>query len=1128
MALHIHHSSHLVPLVDALAAVLAEPLADPFTTEVVAVPTAGVRDWLQQELAFRLGTGDQLLDHRAGVCANIEMVYPGRFTAAVLGHDLRETSPWDLERLTWSVLGALHSGAVAVPGWNNRDGRPGRQHGLSGTYVSARSIADLFDRYATNRPQMLQQWALGHDGDGTLDEHDAVVPVHPDHRWQPALWRSVREQIGIANPAELLPGLLEALTAGRIEPALPSRVAVFGLSTTSTAQITILRALAEVREVHLHLVHPSPGAWSSSPHRLAGRLALRSSCDAAAAVRHPLLRSWGRPAMEATALVAGLAEPTRTIGHDDGRQTSFPGRPALAPPSTLLKAIQRGIIDDEPPQALGHDSGDASLQIHACHGTLRQLEVLRDALGHALDADPSLAATDIVVLCPDLQRFAAQIPSVFRRSSLPIAVRVTDLSLGTDNPVAVALLDTLAALGGRCTGPEIHALCRLAPVRATFGFDDVGIERIGTWINDLGVTWGTGTEHRSRWIPDTIAEGTWSATLDRLLLGAAMPAPQPRVGPDGIVPFDDVDAGALVTAGQLAELIGRLDQIRITAESAHPIDAWIAILTQLVDGLLTADGDDAWQRIEVMDAIAAFGDRAGSAPSVAAVPLVLGDVVALLTDALDDQRGRLNLRSGSVTVTAMVPVRNLPARVVCVLGLDDAALRSTGVDGDDLLGVRPCIGERDPRTEGRHLLLDALMTASDHLLITCDGSDITTNRPLPLPVLVAELLDTATAIRPGHCIVRRHPRHAYDERNYGVAPDGSAITPFSFDFAMLSAATQRRVPISPAAASPLLSPVVPTVVSIDELADSVTRPAKTFLGRRLEARLPRPVEEVETDIPLVAGSLAMWSLAAELLDHHRVGRSETEIAQWRAARRSGGTLPPRALADAVLDEVESGVTQLIAVLDDPSVLARSTARVDIAIGLETDVGATIELRHTVTGIEGNRIIRVDFRRPKERDRIRAALELAAAIIAEPDTPWRSIVVLRPASGRSNPTVHDLQPDDPTGPETVAAARRLLELAVNIHMRALREPIPMFDRCAGSLYADGTIDDDEFARELGDTDTGFLWGDTSAEDVLALPVRDHDPVEVLATAAASERTGRAVALARTLWGAFHDLVGASGR
>ena len=1147
LSLHIHHGPHLGPLVEILAGTLAAPVADPFTADVVSVPTAGMRDWLQQQLGFRLGaTG-----HRDGIAANIDMVFPGRFTAAALGRPLGETSPWDIERLTWTVLDALESDDVDVPGWRTR---------RNGTYARARRIADLFDRYAINRPQLLQQWQAGHDGDGTTDENEAIVPLADDHAWQPRLWRVVRAAIG-PNPSEHLPDLLTMLRSGTLEPQLPERVSVFGVSGVSAAQLDILQALGAVRDVHLHLVHPSPAAWAGSRQQLAGRLVLRGSCDATAAIRHPLLRSWGRPAMEAAVLVNGLAA-TIDVALDARHHE---------PPLTLLHQIQADLVDDvdRSTSKLSYPSSrrvaDTSLQIHACHGTVRQLEVLRDALGHLFAADHSLTAHDVVVLCPDLARFAPLARSVFQRSSLPIPVRVTDLSLGVGNPVAIALSTVLEVIGGRCTGPDVLSVCSLDPVRRAFGFDDEGIERIDRWMTDLGVSWGLDGDHRSRWISEDITEGTWASTLDRILLGAAMPAPTPRVGPSEIVPFDDIDAAALVTAGQLGDVLDQLDHLRRVTAEAHPIDEWVVMLTDVVNSLFVTTPADAWQTIQVMETIAEIGrhaaggtggtfgsgDTFGSgATESSSVPLALNDIRSLLGGVLDEQRGRLNLRSGAVTVTAMVPVRNIPARVVCVLGLEEGTLRGTGADGDDVLSARPCVGERDPRTEGRHLLLDALMSAGDHFMITCDGSDITTNRPVPVPVLIEELLDVVRCtLPPDHdprvALIRRHPRQAFDDRNFGVDATGTSDEPFSFDAGMLRAAELRRELASgPGPASgpasgpeparwssepvtlPLLGPLIPSAVTIAQLADAPTRPARTYLTQRLDVRLPRPVEEVETDIPLVLGSLQSWQLADELLDQYRRGVGDDALQEWRDAQRHSGALPPRALARAVVSDIERDLGVLLKARSNMRELLTATGSHDVDVQLNTpDGGPLVRLCESVDRIAGDLLVRVQYTRPKYRQQITMALELAALVLDAPDRDWSGVLVTRNASAGSQ--IVNLRPVD--GPERIPSARRLLETTLAIHLRALREPVPMFDKSSKALFESGNFDDEEFTRsDLRDNHTGFIWGETTADEVLAIRVRSDDELEPLLTIAATTACtggGRAHALALYFWSAYASFVGA---
>ena len=75
-------------------------------------------------------------------------------------------------------------------------------------------------------------------------------------------------------------------------------------------------------------------------------------------------------------------------------------------------------------------------------------------------------------------------------------------------------------------------------------------------------------------------------------------------------------------------------------------------------------------------------------------------------------------------------MRSVPHRVVCLLGLDDGVFPRAGeVDGDDVLARRPLVGERDARSEDRQLLLDAIMAATDTLVVVHSGADERTGLP---------------------------------------------------------------------------------------------------------------------------------------------------------------------------------------------------------------------------------------------------------------------------------------------------------------------------------------------------------------------------------------------------------------
>ena len=103
----------------------------------------------------------------------------------------------------------------------------------------------------------------------------------------------------------------------------------------------------------------------------------------------------------------------------------------------------------------------------------------------------------------------------------------------------------------------------------------------------------------------------------------------------------------------------------------------------------------------------------------------------------------LHFRTGDVTVCTLVPMRSVPYRVVCLLGMDDARFpRSSRTDGDDLLLDHERVGDFDRSSEDRQLLLDAVMAAGDHLVVTYAGRDELTNGELPPAVPIAELYDT--------------------------------------------------------------------------------------------------------------------------------------------------------------------------------------------------------------------------------------------------------------------------------------------------------------------------------------------------------------------------------------------------
>jgi exodeoxyribonuclease V gamma subunit len=568
--LHLHRAERTARLADGLAEVLAVPLADPFMQEVVAVPAKGVERWLAQRLSTVLGAGAA----DDGICSGIGFPSAhslvGETLAAAGGVDPRG-DPW--ARPLWPLLEVIDA-SLAEPwcsvlaqhlGAGADDHRRGRR------WASAAHLAELFGSYAAHRPQMLRDWAADRDTDGS-------GPLPEDLRWQAELWRRLRDRLG-PSAAEHLDAACAALRSDPALSDLPDRLSVFGPTRLSTQALAMLDALAEHRDVHLWLPHPSPALWQE----LVGRTAGRRRDDATATLaRHSLLRSLARDVRE---LQLRLPEHTDHYHGDDDR------------PPTLLGRLQTDLREDRSPTVA---ESDDTVQVHACHGPARQVEVLREVLLRLFEDDPTLEPRDVLVLCPDVETFAPLISASFGLGAgLPhpgnaLRVRLADRSLRQTNP----LLDTVAALldlaQSRVTASQVLDLAATPGVRRLFGFTDEELERIRDWVARSGVRWGIDPGTRHPFGMDGFAQNTWRAGLDRVLLGVTTSEDQP-VWLDLALPLDDVDSSDIDLAGRLAELLDRLEDALSALSGEHPVGHWIDALAHALDTLTATDPADAWQ-----------------------------------------------------------------------------------------------------------------------------------------------------------------------------------------------------------------------------------------------------------------------------------------------------------------------------------------------------------------------------------------------------------------------------------------------------------------------------------------------------------------------------------------------------
>ncbi|KLI04639.1 exodeoxyribonuclease V subunit gamma [Mycolicibacterium senegalense] len=1012
MGLHLHRAERTDLLADGLADLLAQPPADPFAQELVLVPAKGVERWLSQRLSNRLG-----------VCAAVEFRNPRSLIAELTG--TADDDPWSADAMAWPLLAVIDENldepwcepvATHLGHFETGDEyelRQGRR------YAVARRLAGLFASYARQRPQLLVDW----------------TELPADLAWQQPLWQALVERID-AEP----PHIRHAKTLARLSESpteLPQRLSLFGHTRLPVTEIELLTALATHHDLHLWLPHPSDELWQSLTAHI-GPVPRRED-NSHRDVGHPLLATLGRDLRE---LQRGLP----TADTDEYL-------PGTGHPDTVLGWLQSDIAANAiRPAGRVPRREDRSLQVHSCHGPARQIEVLREVLLGLLADDPSLEPRDILVMCPDIETYAPLITAGFGlgdvvRGAHPahkLRVRLADRALVQTNPLLSVAASVLDLAGGRATASEVLNLAESDPVRARFGFTDDDLEAITAWVREANIRWGFDQEHRSPYGVEFL-HNTWRFGIDRVLAGVAM-SDDSHAWLGTTLPLDDVSSNRVELAGRFADFVEKLSRTVRQLSGVRPLGDWLSALSTGIDAL--AHSDEDWPAAQVQREFAEIAE----APGAAATHMRLSDIRALLGRHLAGRPTRANFRTGTLTVCTMVPMRSVPHRVVCLVGLDDGVFPRLGaVDGDDVLARDPRTGERDIRSEDRQLLLDAIGAATQTLVITYTGANEYSGQARPPAVPLAELLDTVkvTTEQPAD-VVTTHPLQPFDIRNVtpgALLPEG----PFTFDPTALTAARAsagQRAERPPFFDHPL--PALPAAdVALEDLVTFFKDPVKGFF-RALEYTLPWDVDGVSDEMPVDIDALEEWTVGDRMLNDILRGMTpaDAQQAEWRR-----GTLPPGQL----------GWRRAIALRDQCALLAAEALRHRStdprAYDVDIDLGTGRRLAGTVSPVFGDRLVSVTYSKLDGKHLLQSWIPLLALAAGHPHEDWSAVCIGRPRRG-DTPRVEALgRPDDPIA---------ILADLVAIYDAGRREPLPLPVKTSYAWAA---------ARHAGDDperEAGFRW------------------------------------------------------
>jgi exodeoxyribonuclease V gamma subunit len=886
IALHSHRSERLA---DTLTGWLRAHPLDPLESEVVLVQSNGMAEWIKIELA-----------RQGGVCAATRVELPSRFLwrtyRQVLGtHNVPPDSPLDKLPMTWRLM-ALLPGCLGDPVFKPvagflRGDEPDRLLQL------ATRLADLFDQYQIYRPDWLQDWAAGRD---VLRKAAGSDELAEDQLWQAELWRRVLATLDDAQRQATRPALharvLAHLQSGQpLASAVARRVSVFGMSHMPGQLLEMLAALAAHSQVMLAVPNPCQYHWGdiidgrewlqAERRRHADRGEALALLPLAQMHLHAptLLAAWGRQGRDFVRQLDAFDDLQAAQQLTQWPRLDFfedvPGEDG----KRILVQLQRRIRDLEPSSGgapvAPWAQGDQSVVFKIAHSPVRELEVLHDQLlqwFHTPPGEQPVSPRDVVVMVPDIETMAPAIRAVFgqykRADARFIPFDIADLGAQATSGLIHAVEWLLALPQQRSRMSELVELLEVPALAARFGLSEAGLPTLTRWMAGSGIRWGLSAPHRAGLGLGMCGEDNSALFgVQRMLMGYACGADPVAADAPGATPYPEVGGLDAELAGSLAHLLQALIDWWQTATQAATPAQWAERGRALLSAMFKPRDDNDRNALSALDqALTDWVRACGEAGFAEPVPLAVARSAWL--EALKTPRLEQRFRAGGVTFCTLMPMRAIPFKAVCLLGMNDGDYPRRSPRADfDLMGLpgmsRP--GDRSRRDDDRQLMLEALLSARQVLYVSWSGRSVRDNSEQPPSVLVSQLRDEidllwgkGTATR----LTTVHPLQAFSRTYF---EEGSGLQTYAKEWRAaqdarpLNADPERPVSLLP----PLESAQGVPVITLTQLTRFLRKPVGAFFRERLQVHLEDERSELHDEELFGLAGLDLYQLIDHELQH---------------------------------------------------------------------------------------------------------------------------------------------------------------------------------------------------------------------------------------------------------------------
>ena len=813
--LYIHTSNRLEQLKNQYAAVTKTPLNDVLAVETVVVQNAGMARWLSMEMS-------QL----SGISANTEFLFPAEFMWGLLrlvSPDIPEHSQCAPDTLRFHIYNELTQNAKLYPELHHYitdantssalqddddTNKPSDNFIDEQIIINHQSIWELSCQVATLLDQYLfyrSEWIIDWENDSTINTTQAN---NVTEQWQARLWNKCVKDKGLIHWLALQHQFTQNIE--NVDTSLfAERISFFSMSALSPGYIDLLGGIAEKTDIHIFIINPCEDIYWGDIRSPKSHAKLSTEQQSYTDIGNPLLASLGKQGQDfIDKLLAMPHEDTSTLWNEEEQTEEL----------TLLQQIQYDIYSlTAPVPKTNHQKEDKSLLFNACHTAMREVEVLHDQLLDQLNSDDDLLPSDIVVMMPDIEKYAPYIESVFGSSIMPSSD--TDLSIGSKPKKATKLPFSIAdrdpqnifkitqALSKLLTLPdsrfEVEAVFELLEydeLRTHFGLDQEQLNYCRELALATNIRWGISDKTRKQKNLPNTEEHTWKYALDSMLLGYSLPSssfetsastsnsypadeqteteektsnPSPLFTSNRnlpLLPYNEIEGHNALVLAKFKTFTDTIFSINEWESESLTLEQWIKKTSRLIQKLTPESPDQ--QRI--FKTLADLQLKAKLAEFDQTLPYAVYQT--MLKGCLSDISANEKYLGYGITFCALVPMRSVPFKIVALMGMNDGEFpRQDTRPSFDLMANKSRKGDRSRRDEDRYLFLESILAARSTLIISYIGQSVKDNTDMAPSIVVSELLDTLTIMSQKNAEdwIIKHPLQAFSARYFihGVDSD---------------------------------------------------------------------------------------------------------------------------------------------------------------------------------------------------------------------------------------------------------------------------------------------------------------------------------------------------------------------